>query len=135
MNNDSHKKPPPAQTFNPTAGSPLLEDEAQERADFNQEFSELSGLDLKEYFKYYPDYFRDAFESLYSEKSDAAEAPFFHLNLDVPSPLCWLLLNEPAHFLLACEKCIGEYKKKFKDLSTGAKEKPAPAENRGRTRS
>jgi hypothetical protein len=102
----------------------------RDEVELQLEISALAGLDLKEYFNYYPGYFRDELEALYAARKSEDDGPFFRLNLDVPSPLAWLLLNEPRRFLLACEKCILDCRRKFKEYSSGAWEALSPEDQR-----
>jgi hypothetical protein len=95
-----------------------------------KEISHLAGINILEYLTYYPDYFKDELKRLHDSKKSAEDGFFFRLNLDVPSPLAWLLLNEPQRFLLACEKCIVEYKKELKNFSTGKRDRLEPEEQR-----
>ncbi|HUT55410.1 MAG TPA: hypothetical protein VM658_18615 [bacterium] len=130
MESDDDKKPRGSKATILTTGPFNPEIVAEEQYEFEREFSAIGGLDVTEYFKFYPDYFRDEFQQLYDEKSASDEGQFFKLSLDVPSPLVWLLLNEPKAFLFACEKCIVEFKKKFKEYATGLKQSMHPDEQR-----
>jgi hypothetical protein len=112
------------------SGADALAGAEQEQLDFEKEFAALGGLDLREYFKYYPDYLKDELLSLFDDARLSREGPFFALNLDVPSPLVWLLLNQPNSFLFACEKCIVEYKKKLGEYGAGAKDRMGSEEQR-----
>jgi hypothetical protein len=129
MESDDDHKPGGSNALKFTVGPFNPEIVEQEQADFEREFDEIKGLDVKEYFKFYPDYFRDELESLYREIS-SDQGLFFRLNLDVPSPLVWLLLNQPDAFLLACERCIVEFKQKQKEIATGQKQDLRPDEQR-----
>jgi hypothetical protein len=86
-------------------------------------FSSMGGRELKDYFDLYPDFFRDQLEELYRERESDQFKFLFDFNEEMPSPLVWLLLNGPKRFLLACEECIIMYKKKYKHVQSGKRDR------------
>jgi len=120
-NDDNRPADPKAFDADDEAYNPEIAENAER--DLARNFSSTGGLELKEYFKLYPDYFRDQLEELYRERQSDQFKFLFDFNEEMPSPLVWLLLNGPNRFLLACEECIIMYKKKYQHVQSGKRDR------------